>query len=75
MELDKNVYNTMVLIGIENMINNNKQEYIKFCFNIYNGCDYFTNLTNKGIETIHITHLNYGNIHKKFLKTVKMETI
>lgn len=45
MELDKSTYNTMVLMGIENMINNNKQEYIRFCFNIYNGCDYFTDLT------------------------------
>lgn len=59
MELDKNVYDTMVLIGIENMLNYNKKEYIKFCFNIYNGCDYFTDLTNKGIEMTVIFYNQY----------------
>ena len=64
MELDKNVYNTMILIGIENMLNYNKKEYIKFCFNIYHGCDYFTDLTNKGIE---ITVIFYNQYDFKFM--------
>ena len=63
MELDKSTYNTMVLMGIENIINNNKQEYIRFCFNIYNGCDYFTDLTDKGIE---VTVIFYNQYDFKF---------
>lgn len=64
MELDKSTYNTMVLMGIENMINNNNKEYIRFCFNIHNGCDYFTDLTDKGIE---ITVIFYNQYDFKFV--------